>query len=114
MTCFSNTTGNLKKLRETFEANHTSLEEDYEKQIDGLKVDLELKRKCEIHEIEERRNQHINDLLYNHQEAFGQIKAYYNGKEGAGSSAGWVWQSQLCVAGICRATVFLAFGVFCR
>jgi len=43
-----------------------------------LKVDLELRRKVEIHEIEERKNQHINELLFNHQEAFDEIKAYYN------------------------------------
>jgi hypothetical protein len=30
-----------------------------------------------VHEIEERKNQHINDLLWNHQEAFEQIKSYY-------------------------------------
>ncbi|CAD7933201.1 unnamed protein product [Amoebophrya sp. A25] len=69
---------NLKKLRETFEGNHGQLEKSYEEQIAELKRDLELKRKCEIHEIEERKNQHINDLLSNHQEAFDQIKGYYN------------------------------------
>merc|ERR1719213_368182 len=69
---------NLAKLRETFEANHKQLERQYEEQVDSLKVDLELRRKVEIHEIEERKNQHINDLLNNHQEAFDQIKSYYN------------------------------------
>ncbi|CAD7952603.1 unnamed protein product [Amoebophrya sp. A120] len=69
---------NLKKLRETFEVNHGTLEKNYEEQIEELQRDLELKRKCEIHEIEERKNQHINDLLFNHQEAFDQIKGYYN------------------------------------
>jgi hypothetical protein len=28
-----------------------------------LKVDLDLKRRVEVHEIEERKNQHINDLI---------------------------------------------------
>merc|ERR1719213_29451 len=69
---------NLGKLRETFEANHKQLERQYEEQVEDLKVDLELRRKVEIHEIEERKNQHINDLLMNHQEAFDQIKSYYN------------------------------------
>ena len=32
--------------------------------------DLELRRAVEIHEIEERKNQHINELLTNHQEAY--------------------------------------------
>ena len=34
--------------------------------------------KVEVHEIEERKNQHINDLMKNHQEAFNEMKAYYN------------------------------------
>jgi len=34
--------------------------------------------KVEIHEIEERKNQHINDLLKNHEEAFREMKDYYN------------------------------------
>merc|ERR1719382_480300 len=68
----------LAKLRETFEHNHKQLQDQYEEQVEDLKVDLELRRKVEIHEIEERKNQHINELLFNHQEAFDEIKAYYN------------------------------------
>lgn len=68
----------LQKLRETFEHNHQQLLEQYEQQVQELKIDLELRRKVEIHEIEERKNQHINELLFNHQEAFDEIKAYYN------------------------------------
>merc|ERR1719382_502883 len=68
----------LRALRENFEANHKQLLEQYEQQVEDLKVDLELRRKVEIHEIEERKNQHINELLFNHQEAFDEIKAYYN------------------------------------
>merc|ERR1712039_380575 len=68
----------LLKLRETFEHNHKQLEAQYEEQVNELKVDLELRRKVEIHEIEERKNQHINELMFNHQEAFDEIKAYYN------------------------------------
>merc|ERR1740138_1399802 len=68
----------LLKLRETFEGNHRTLQSQYEEQVTELKIDLELRRKVEIHEIEERKNQHINELLFNHQEAFDEIKAYYN------------------------------------
>merc|ERR1719396_178950 len=68
----------LQKLRETFESNHNTLWQQYEQQVEELKIDLELRRKVEIHEIEERKNQHINELLFNHQEAFDEIKAYYN------------------------------------
>merc|ERR1719333_569873 len=68
----------LNKLRETFETNHRQLESQYEEQVEQLKIDLELKAKVEVHEIEERKNQHINELLFNHQEAFDEIKTYYN------------------------------------
>jgi len=68
----------LQKLRETFDHNHQQLLEQYERQVDELQVDLELRRKVEIHEIEERKNQHINELLFNHHVAFDEIKAYYN------------------------------------
>merc|ERR1712066_1159838 len=61
-----------------FENNHGQLEQQYMNQVEELKVDLELRRKVEIHEIEERKNQHINELLFNHQEAFDEIKDYYN------------------------------------
>jgi len=46
--------------------------------LEHLKEELELRMKVEIHEIEERKNQHINDLMKNHQEAFNEMKAYYN------------------------------------
>jgi len=68
---------NLAKLRETFDANHNVLIQKYDDLKDKLYQDLELRRKVEIHEVEERKNQHINELLFNHQEAFDQIKAYY-------------------------------------
>eukprot|EP00927_Polykrikos_kofoidii_P065016 TRINITY_DN60814_c0_g1_i1.p1 TRINITY_DN60814_c0_g1~~TRINITY_DN60814_c0_g1_i1.p1 ORF type:complete len:475 (-),score=110.76 TRINITY_DN60814_c0_g1_i1:111-1535(-) len=77
MLCQGFTKG-LKTLRKTFVANHKQLENQYEKQVQELQVDLELRRKVEIHEIEERKNQHINELLLNHQEAFDEIKAYFN------------------------------------
>jgi len=32
----------------------------------------------EIHEIEERKNQHLNELMRNHEGAFAELKSYYN------------------------------------
>ena len=37
-----------------------------------------MRRKTEIHEIEERKNQQINILMRNHEKAFSDIKNYYN------------------------------------
>ena len=55
-----------------------SVQEKHQGRVEQLKASLELRRKVEIHEIEERKNLHINDLLHNHEEAFGEIKKYYN------------------------------------
>ena len=50
----------------------------YEKKMKMLRDDLELRRKQEIHEIEERKNSHINELMKKHERAFAEIKNYYN------------------------------------
>merc|ERR1711967_187748 len=50
----------------------------YEKKMKLLRDDLELRRKVEIVEIEERKNNHINELMKKHEKAFGEIKNYYN------------------------------------
>lgn len=68
----------MLKLREKFETNLGQLERSYEEKLTDLTDALELQRKVEIHEMEERKNLHINDLMKNHQKAFGQIKDYYN------------------------------------
>lgn len=43
-----------------------------------LKEELELRLKVEIHELEERKNLHINELMNNHETAFAELKSYYN------------------------------------
>lgn len=69
---------NLLKLREQFEKNNAALESRCEHRLQELRESLELRRKVDIHEIEERKNLHINDLMKNHEKAFTQIKNYYN------------------------------------
>lgn len=43
-----------------------------------LRQEEELRRKTEIHEIEERKNSHINMLMKNHEKAFRDIRNYFN------------------------------------
>ena len=45
---------------------------------DSESVSLFLNRKMEIHEIEERKNKHINDLMDNFEKAFTDMRNYYN------------------------------------
>ena len=64
---------------------HTGLENvkkelilNYEQKMTALQKELSLRMKVEIHEIEERKNAHINDLMQNHEKAFREMKQYYN------------------------------------
>lgn len=69
---------NLLKLREQFENTNAALAARCQARLEELQEALELRRKVDIHEIEERKNLHINDLMKNHEKAFTQIKNYYN------------------------------------
>ncbi len=66
------------QLRVQLDGQKKILIEKYEHKLDDLREELELRLKVEIHEIEERKNQHINDLMKNHEEAFREMKEYYN------------------------------------
>jgi exonuclease VII large subunit len=68
----------LKELQLSLETSKKQFISNYEQKLDHLKEELELKIKVEVHEIEERKNQHINDLMKNHQEAYKEMKEYYN------------------------------------
>ena len=43
-----------------------------------LREELNLRRKSEIHEIEERKNSQIKTLIEHHDEAFRAMKHFYN------------------------------------
>ena len=51
---------------------------EYDGQLAQLRKELDLRMKVEVHEIEERKNQHINDLMKAHEDAFKEMKEYYN------------------------------------
>lgn len=81
----SETDEKKKKLQEEVEALQGDLEmqkeqliDDYERKLEELKEELALRMKVEIHEIEERKNQHRNDLMENHTKSFKEMKDYYN------------------------------------
>ncbi|NXI36603.1 DRC4 protein, partial [Galbula dea] len=54
------------------------IEAKYTKKMQALRDELDLRRKTEIHEVEERKNNHINELMRNHERAFSDMKNYYN------------------------------------
>lgn len=68
----------VTQLRSDFERQAREIELKYEKKMRTLRDELDLRRKTEIHEIEERKNGQINTLMKNHEKAFSDIKNYYN------------------------------------
>ncbi|XP_066541477.1 dynein regulatory complex subunit 4 [Hoplias malabaricus] len=68
----------ITKLRNYFERQVQEIEAKYEKKMQVLRQEQDLRRKTEIHEIEERKNSQINTLMKNHEKAFSDIKNYYN------------------------------------
>ena len=68
----------ITQMCNEFELKTKELHTKYEKKMRTIREDLELKRKNEIHEIEERKNCQINALMKNHDKVFTEIKNYYN------------------------------------
>jgi DNA repair exonuclease SbcCD ATPase subunit len=61
-----------------YERNLQQTKEKYEQKISTLRDELELRRRAELHDIEEKKNEHINKLIQRHETAFAEMKAYYN------------------------------------
>lgn len=68
----------ITKMRNDFERQVREIEVKYDKKMKMLRDELDLQRKTEIHEVEERKNGQINVLMQRHEEAFTDIKNYYN------------------------------------
>ena len=65
-------------MKDDLNLQKEDLIDSYETKLEQLKEELELRMKVEIHEIEERKNQHRNDLMENHTRSFKEMKDYYN------------------------------------
>jgi len=60
------------------ETEKEDLINSYEIKMQELKEELELRMKVEVHEIEERKNQHRNELMENHARSYKEMKDYQN------------------------------------
>ena len=67
----------INSLETSLEVRKKELIANYEEKLKKLREELQLRLKVEIHEIEERKNQHINDLMANHEQAFRNMKDFY-------------------------------------
>jgi len=68
----------IEDLKQKLDLEKKELINTYETKLDKLHDELLLRMKVEIHEIEERKNQHINELMKQHEIAFQEMKIYYN------------------------------------
>jgi chromosome segregation ATPase len=68
---------NITKMQ-SYEKQLAEARARYDAKIATLKDELELRRRAELHEIEEKKNEHINELIRKHEEAYREMKAYYN------------------------------------
>lgn len=68
----------LSKLSSQFEEGLRELIFRCDTRKETIETDYELRRRVDVHEVEERKNMHINELINNHKNSFKQMKEYYN------------------------------------
>ncbi|KER20933.1 hypothetical protein T265_10621 [Opisthorchis viverrini] len=67
-----------KQIRQDFETKLNEQQKCHQERIKIMVDDLNLQRKNELHDIEERKNNHINRIMQDHDKAFSDMKNYYN------------------------------------
>merc|ERR1711881_797959 len=81
--------GSIKELRRNHESQETNLRQEFEREIREIEAKYEkrckelreaneLRRRTELHEVEQRKNGQNNQLIRRHEKAFSDIKNYYN------------------------------------
>ncbi|CAH1960084.1 unnamed protein product [Acanthoscelides obtectus] len=68
----------LTKVKNEFDTKAKEMEIKYEKKFNELRTELNAKHDMEISEVEERKNQHIDQLIKHHERAFNEMRNYYN------------------------------------
>lgn len=68
----------LSKTRAEFEERARQIEDKADKKLHEIKVELTVKHRTEIAEVEERKNKQLSELIAHHERAFSDLKNYYN------------------------------------
>ena len=66
------------QLKQQFNEGLKELTIRCESRQESIEIEYELRRRVDIHEVEERKNMHIYELISNHTNSFNQMKEYYN------------------------------------
>jgi len=67
----------LAQLSLHFDTELIELKARYETRMRKIEEDDEVRRRVDIHEMTERKNSHINELVFDHKTAFTKLKSYY-------------------------------------
>lgn len=65
-------------MMKKFESEAMEMEQKYEEKLTSQYESLILKHRMEMTEVEERKTAQIADLIKNHENAFAEMKTYYN------------------------------------
>lgn len=68
----------VSKVREEFEERARQIEDKADKKLNETKMELTVKHRTEIAEVEERKNKQLSELIKHHERAFADLKNYYN------------------------------------
>jgi len=68
----------VSALTDDHERHVREIETKYQAKLRALQAQNDLRRKTELHELEERKNRQVHTLMRNHEKAFTDIKNYYN------------------------------------
>jgi hypothetical protein len=73
------TDSELRHIKDRHAVAVTAFETTCSERLRQLHDDLETQRRVELSEIEDRKNDHLNTLMSNHQAAFKEMRDYYQG-----------------------------------
>ncbi|KAF9813769.1 hypothetical protein SFRURICE_007924 [Spodoptera frugiperda] len=68
----------VSRVRDEFEERARQIEDKADKKLHETKVELTVKHRTEISEVEERKNKQLSELIQHHERAFSDLKNYYN------------------------------------
>ncbi len=69
----------LALTRERFRSLTDESRQRHSERLARLEEEMELRRRVELHEAEERKNQHLADMVRNHKRDFAKVKEFFNG-----------------------------------
>lgn len=68
----------LEKLRKEYQLEMTTAQKNFEEKFKTMRQAMEMQRKRDVHEVTERKNKHIKEMMAKHETDYENIRHYYN------------------------------------